>query len=146
MKKEEKQPSEIIQDFIDYLKYCQGEYTNALAAVEEESAKEQDFFHAIEFESNGNKLSKIARQLHDSRVRRRENKIIVEKYHLIYKFTTNEKNKQLLGQLKGLIKEQHLEETRMMCNKKYHPRTDYGKELLKDCINVEKEGEQDDNT
>ena len=145
-KKEEKAPSEVIQDFLNYLKYCQGEYIKALAIVEEESAKEQDFFHAMEFESNGNKLAKIARELHNSRVRRRENKNIVEKYHVIYKFTINEKNKQMIGQFKTLLSDQQKEESKMACNKRYHPRTEYGKELLKDFVSTEKEGEPNDNT
>lgn len=145
MKHTEILPSERISEFLDWLKECQNIFDEAVAVVENESDKEQDFLHAMEFETNGNKLAKIAREMHESRVTRRKAKEVVEKYNKLVKFTRNETNKKFIGQFKGLVREIKADEERLALPRRYHPRTEYGKELLKDCKYVVKEGDESGN-
>lgn len=71
--------SEIVGTFLDWLKEMDELQKSSWEIVIEEDAKNQDFFHEMEFETNNKKRSVIATRLHNSRVRRREAKDISKK-------------------------------------------------------------------
>lgn len=121
-KRPEKRPSEVIQDFLAYLETCRAECGQAQADVAKEDAKRQDFIHAIEFENNCKKRSKIATQEHLSRKRRRIAKDKVLELEKIVAFVNSEKNKPFLKSLRGLIKEQQSVETYLSSERIYKPR------------------------
>ena len=52
-------PSEVLSEFLATLKSYQEEYEAAKATVQEEEAKQQDFWHALEFEQNNKQRSGI---------------------------------------------------------------------------------------
>ena len=66
--------SEVVEAFMDWLKWAEELQKASWEIVLEEDAKNQDFFHEMEFESKCKKRSLIATRLHDSRVRRRKAK------------------------------------------------------------------------
>ena len=133
----EKYPSEIVGEFLEWLKKCQTIYDNATYIVNFEEEKEQDFLHALEFETSSKKRNKIATAMHESRVKRREAKERIARYGKLVKFIRLEQSKKFLGQLKGLVKEIKTEEDSLMkTGRTYHPRTDYGKQFFM------KEGEE----
>lgn len=105
-KQPEKKPSEVIQDFLVYLEICRTECKQAQADMAKEDAKRQDFLHAIEFENNCKKRSKIATQEHLSRKRRRIAKDKALELEKVVAFMNSEKNKPFLKALRGLVKEQ----------------------------------------
>lgn len=121
-KQPEKKPSEVIQDFLDYLEICRTEYKQAQADVAKEDTKRQDFLHAIEFENNCKERSKIATQEHLSRKRRRAAKDKVLELEKVVAFINSEKNKPLLKSLRGLVKEQKAVEEYLSSERIYKPR------------------------
>lgn len=120
--KKEKEPSEIIQEFLDFLEVCRNECEIAKADMAREDAKRQDFLHAIEFENNCKKRSKIATQEHLSRKRRRIAKDNVQKLEKVVAFANSEKNKPFLRALRGLIKEQQAVEEYLSSERIYKTR------------------------
>lgn len=122
----EKKPSEIIQDFLDYLENCRAECKQAQADVAQEDIKKQDFLHALEFEGSCKKRSKIATQAHLSRKRRREAKDRVLELEKVVAFMNSERNKPLLKALRGLAKEQKAVEDYLSSERTYKPRAGDG--------------------
>lgn len=118
----DKEPSVILQEFLDYLTDCKKQYKEAQAVMQKEDSKRQDFVHAIEFENNCKKRSKIATQEHLSRKRRRAAKDKVLKLEKIVKFTESERNKAFINALKGLVKEQKNTEDYLKSDRIYKPR------------------------
>lgn len=118
----QKQPSEILQEFLDFLEVCRTEHKQAQADVAKEDAKRQDFLHAIEFENSCKERSKIATQEHLSRKRRRVAKDKVQELEKVVAFVNSEKNKPFLKALRGLVKEQQGVETYLSSERIYKPR------------------------
>ena len=121
-----KQPSETIQDFLDYLEACRVKYKQAQADVAQEDAKKQDILHALEFEGNCKMRSKIATQAHLSRKRRRVVKDRVLELEKVVAFMNSERNKPLLKALRGLVKEQKAVEEYLNSERIYKPRAGDG--------------------
>ncbi len=115
-------PSEVIQNFLDFLEVCQKECEAARSEVAKEDAKKQDFLHAMEFEENEDELTKIAVQTHLSRRNRRLNKDKVQELEKITAFVSSEKNKLFLKLLRGLIREQKQVEEYLYNERTYIPR------------------------
>lgn len=66
--------SEVVGAFLDWLKYAEELHKASWDIVIKEDAKNQDFFHEMEFETKSKKRALIATRLHNSRVRRRDAK------------------------------------------------------------------------
>ena len=122
MKKQEKNPSDVLSEFLDFLESCQKEYERAKEDVANEDAKKQDFLHAIEFERNCKERSKISTKLHISRCRRRDGKDRMMRLEKIVSFAGSEKNKPFLRTMRGLIKEQVKTEQYLDGERIYKPR------------------------
>lgn len=120
----EKKPSEVLQEFVDWLKQCQDEYEGSKAIIREEEAKEVDFFHAIEFETKSKQRSKITTIFHNSLVRRRVAKDRMQILEKVVLFSRKENSKLFFRELKRIIKEQEAEEERIFGEREYKPRTD----------------------
>lgn len=122
----EKKPSEVLQEFLEFLETCRTEHKKAQADVAREDAKRQDFLHAIEFENNCKKRSKIATQEHLSRKCRRVAKDKVLETEKVVAFVESEKNKQFLKAIRGLIREQQKTEEYLTGERTYKPRAGDG--------------------
>ena len=117
-------PSEVLSEFLATIKSYQEEYEAAKAIVQEEEAKQQDFWHALEFEQNNKQRSKIATTIHKSRVRRREAKDRMQMLEKVVQFARREQTKLLFREIKGLVKEQTAIEERLHSKREWKPRTD----------------------
>lgn len=95
--------SEGIKQFTDFVKENSKLYQIALENMKTEDKRLQDFLHAIEFESNAKKRSKICTKLHRSRVERRKYKDIVEEREEIVIFFSDPQHKKTLDQLSQLL-------------------------------------------
>ena len=95
--------SEGIKQFLDFVSENKKIYEIALENMKAEEKKLQDFLHAIEFESNSKKRSKICTRLHRSRVERRKYKDIVEEREEIELFFLDPQHKKTLDQLTQLL-------------------------------------------
>ncbi len=95
--------SEGIKQFLDFVDENKKIYETALENMKAEEKKLQDFLHAIEFESNAKKRSKICTKLHRSRIERRKYKDIVEEREEIAIFFSDPQHKKTLEQLSQLL-------------------------------------------
>lgn len=125
---ENKSPSDVLQEFLDYLESCRTEYETAKADMEKEDAKKQDFLHSLEFEDNCKKRSIIATQAHLSRKKRRASKDKVERLEKVVVFMSSERNKPFLKTIRGLIKEQKRTEEYLNSERVYKLRGGSGNE------------------
>lgn len=121
MREEDKnrRPSEVINDFLDYLYWVKSEQESAWAIVETEDAKIQDYLHKLEFCNDCGERSRIATEWHKSRVKRRAAKDKAKEYSEIYKFLADTKNKWVINAIKKLAGDQKHEEDYVRSERKY---------------------------
>lgn len=119
-----KHPSEVLQEFLDYIDACRVECKAAQETVAAEDAKRQDFLHAIEFETNCKARSKIATQEHLSRKKRRAAKDKVLEMEKVVAFANSERNKPFFKAIRGLIREQKSTEEYLESERIYKLRGD----------------------
>ena len=120
---DDRKPSEVIQEFLDYLKSLSEEYEDCKAVIAEEDAKKQDFLHALEFQMNNKERSKIATIIHLSRLRRRTAKDKTEMLENVVQFFRKEQSKLFIKTLKIMLANQQKEEERLEGERTYIPRT-----------------------
>ena len=120
---DEKKPSEVIEEFLDWAKSCSIEYEASKAIVAEEDAKWQDFLHALEFQGDAKERAKIATIIHRSREHRREAKDKMELLEKTVAFLRREQTKLFLKSLRVLAQDQKREEERLAGDRTYIPRT-----------------------
>ena len=120
---DEKKPSEILSEFITWLKTCSEDYESCRTIVNEEDAKWQDFLHALEFQGDAKERAKIATIIHRSRERRREAKDRMELLEKPVTFLRREQTKLFLKSLRVLAQDQRREEERLAGDRTYIPRT-----------------------
>ena len=68
----EMKPSEVMQNFLDYMKDCQREYQTCMVEVHKHDKRVQDFLHGFEFAKDRQERSRIATQVSLSRKERRK--------------------------------------------------------------------------
>ena len=112
MQKTEKKPSEVIQDFVNYLNNTKEIYENAKKKCEEYDSKERLVYWAHKFEFAKDKLerNRLATAYQAERKQRREYKDICDTYEKIYKFIISDNNKSTLKRMQGMINIQNREE------------------------------------
>ena len=103
-------PSEIIDEFLNFLKYCDKEY--------------KDFLHDIEFAHNYDERCKIATRVHKQRNDRRAMKDRVEFVEKVAKFYSDKQNKQFIDRLKNLLADQKKAEEYVLNERHYNRRGD----------------------
>ena len=135
-------PSKVLADFVEYLKSCQDLYETSKSIVKEEDLKEQDFFHALEFEDKCEVRSRTSTMIHKSRKARRQAKNDMEMVEKIVTFCRKEQTKLFVKQLKQLSAEQKSEEERLNGERIYKPRSSVWKEIQGN----QKEGDSNDST
>lgn len=102
-KKTEKNPSEIIQDFLDLMKSSQKEYQECVSKVwQYDKKKPVDYMHDFEFINNCRERSKLSTKIHKERIERRKYKDRAERMEKLAKFYSDKQNKQFLDKLSSL--------------------------------------------
>ena len=126
---DDRKPSEIVTEFLEWAKGCSAEYESCKAIVAEEDAKWQDFLHALEFQGDNKERAKIATIIHRSREHRRAAKDKMELLEKVIVFLRREQTKMFLKSLKVLIQDQQREEERLAGDRIYVPRTSVWQEF-----------------
>ncbi len=119
---DKQKPSEIIEEFLNWLESCKDEYEENYAIAGEEDKKVQDFLHAMEFAENKQERNRIATQLQQSRKRRRAAKDKVLELEKIYNFYKDQGNRPVLKKLRGIVPNQKRTEEYLASERKYKPR------------------------
>ena len=127
----DKKPSQVIQEFIDYLKNCQDAYEEAKSQVWEEESKHQDFWHLLEFDMDSKSRAKTATVIHESRLRRRKAKNQMELLENVVQFSRQERTKMFIQTARSMLRQQIAEEERLENQREYKPRTYIWDELKK---------------
>lgn len=104
MKQENRQPSQIIKTFLDFVENAKAEYTFNLEAMKNEERITQDYLHKLELEGlNCRERSKLATQLAANRQARRNYKDAVEELEPIVFFFEDAHNRKLFNQMVQLL-------------------------------------------
>lgn len=117
-----KNPSEYISEFLDFISNINSAYNDCLDEMKKQEQLTQDYLHSLELDDlRYDERNKIATKLATNRKDRRYFKDRVEEYEPIIKFLNEPKNKQLINQLKQVLGECRKMENRH-CNRFYIPR------------------------
>ena len=119
---EEKKPSEILEEFLEFLKYCVKEYQECVTKVYKYDKMNQDYLHDIEFAHNYDERCKLATQIHKQRNDRRAMKDRAEFVEKIAKFCADKQNKQFIDRIKTLLAEQEKSEQYVLSERHYNRR------------------------
>lgn len=119
---ENKKPSEVLTDILDYMKDCQKEYQDCSSAVWKHDRCVQDFLHEFEFSAGKQERNRIATRLSRSRKERRKLKDRAQLMENVAKFYSDKSNRQFFEKLKSLINEQRKVEEYLESERVYKPR------------------------
>lgn len=118
----EKEISEVLQEFLNYIDRCKNEYESAHAAVGKEDKRLQDLLHELEFASDRNARNKVATKFQNSRRERRKQKDELMRRQLIVDFFNEPQNKKVLNNLRQLLGRQRTQEEFLNGKREYKPR------------------------
>lgn len=112
MEKKNKKPSDITQEFVDYLEESRKIYEYAKRKCEEYDSMERHIYwaHKFEFAKDRNERNRLATEYQNERKERRRYKNICDEYKTLVNFINSDNNKGALKRLKGLIDVQKKEE------------------------------------
>lgn len=106
-KKQERAPSEVIQEFLDLMRSSQKEYQECISKVwQYDKKKPVDYMHDFEFMNNCRERSKLSTKIHNERIERRKHKDRAERSEKLAKFYADKQNKQFLDRLNSLVEAQ----------------------------------------
>ena len=118
----EKEISEVLQDFLNYIDQCKIEHEAAEDKVRREDRRLQDLLHELEFAENREKRNKVATKFQQSRKERRRQKDELMRRQLIVDFFNEPQNKKVLNNLRQLLGRQRTQEEFLSGKREYKPR------------------------
>lgn len=124
MRKREKEPSEVLSDFLNYIDQCRHDYQAAHDAVGMEDKRPQDLLHGLEFAADENEKRRAGTKLQQSRRIRRQEKDEVKRLDLIVRFFDEPGNKGTLNKMRQLLGKQRKEEEYLNGERHYYKRVD----------------------
>ena len=124
MRKREKEPSEVLSDFLNYIDQCRHDYQAAHDAVGIEDKRLQDLLHGLEFAADENEKRRARTKLQQSRRERRQKKDEVKRLELIVRFFDEPGNKGTLNKMRQLLGKQRKEEEYLNGERHYYKRVD----------------------
>jgi len=123
MKQTKPRPSEVLENFLNYIDECRTNYQNAVNAVEEADKKELiDLVHDIEFAKDKLERNRVATRFQRSRLERRKNKDIVDELEDIVKFFDELNHRNTLNKMRQLLTKQKKTEEYVHGEREYKPR------------------------
>lgn len=119
--KAEKKPSEIVQEFIDFLEDSKTEYEEAKAKCDKYDSIDRHicWAHKFELASDKNERNRLATAYQKERLDRRECKNTVDRLKIIHDFMCSDNNKSTLKRMKGMISVQKHQEEYLDNEKEY---------------------------
>lgn len=118
----EKEVSEVIAEFLNYIDCCRNDYKAAHEAVGKEDKRLQDLLHEMEFSEGENGKRRAATRLRNSRRERRRQKDEVMRQELIVSFFDEPQNKKVLNNLRQILGRQRKQEEFLKGKREYKPR------------------------
>lgn len=101
-----KNPSEYITEFLNFLSSVESSYNFCLSEMKRQEQLTQDYLHSLELDDlRYEERNKVATKLAINRKDRRYYKDRVEEYEPIVKFLNEQKNKNVVNQLKQVLGE-----------------------------------------
>lgn len=122
MSKREKDPSEVISDFLNYIDQIRCDYKKAHDAVKREDKRLQDLLHELEFAEGENEKRRAGTKLQQSRRERRQQKDNVMRLELIVQFFDEPTHKNTLNKMRQLLGRQRKQEEFLDGERHYNPR------------------------
>lgn len=122
MRKREKEPSEVLADFLNYIDWIRHDYQEARDAVGMEDKRLQDLLHGLEFAADENEKRRAGTKLQQSRRIRREAKDEVKRLELIVRFFDESNPKNTLNKMRQLLGKQRKEEEYLNGERHYNNR------------------------
>ena len=99
-----KNPSEYITEFLNFLSSVESSYNFCLSEMKRQEQLTQDYLHSLELDNlKYEERNKVATKLAINRKDRRYYKDRVEEYEPIVKFLNEQKNKNVVNQLKQVL-------------------------------------------
>lgn len=121
-----KNPSEYISEFLNFVSSVESSYNYCLAEMKKQEQLTQDYLHSLELDDlRYDERNKVATKLAMNRKDRRYYKDRVEEYEPIMKFLNEQRNKQMINQLKNVLGEVKKQE-------QYHNKRFYIPKVLKE--------------
>ena len=118
----DKEVSDVLQEFLNYIDQCRNSYQLAQGAVELEDKRLQDLLHELEFAENVNEKRRSGTKLQQSRRERRRQKDEVKRLRLLIEFFNDPANKSTLNKMRQLLGRQRKEEEFLNGDRIYKPR------------------------
>lgn len=122
MDKKEKEVSEILEDFLNYIDLCRNEYQAARDEVALEDKRLQDLLHELEFSVGENEKRRAATKFKQSRQRRRRAKNETIRLQPIVDFFNEQESRKTLNRMRQLLGQQRKKEKFLNGDKEYKPR------------------------
>lgn len=124
MSKTDKQPSEVLQEFLTYVEQVRQEYKDAYEAVGTEDKRLQDLLHELEFAEDKLERNKIATRFQRSRRERRKNKDKVQRLEILVDFFDSANHKNTMNKMRQMINRQEQREEYLNNERQYKPRVE----------------------
>ena len=122
MNKKEKEPSEVLSDFLNYIDRCRYEYQRANDAVKTEDKRLQDLLHELEFAEDKAARNRVATKFQRSRKERRRQKDEMMRLELIVQFFDEPTPKSAINKMRQLLGKQRKNEEFLNGERHYNKR------------------------
>ena len=123
-KEKEKEPSEVLSDFLNYIDRIRYEYKAAQEAVKIEDMRLQDFLHEMEFAEDKAERNRVATRLQRSRKERRRQKDEMKRLELIVQFFDDPNPKSTINKMRQILGKQRKQEEYLNGERHYNKRVD----------------------
>lgn len=120
----EKEVSEALQEFLNFVDACRNQYQAAYDAVGLEDRRLQDLLHALEFAEGEKEKRKASTKLRQSRRERRKAKDELKRLEAIVDFFNETSHKSTLNKMRQLLGKQRKTEEYLNGERVYKPRVE----------------------
>lgn len=124
MSKKEKEPSEVLSGFLEYINSCREQYQAALEAVKTEERRLQDLLHELEFAEDKAARNRVATKLQRSRRERRHQKDEMMRRELVVQFFDDPTPKSTINKMRQILGRQRKQEEYLNGERHYNKRVD----------------------
>lgn len=118
----EKEPSEVLSEFLAYIDRIRYDYKAAHDAVKKEERRLQDLLHDIEFAEGENEKRRAGTRLQQSRRNRRQKKEEMMRIELVVQFFDEPTQKSSINKMRQLLGKQRKQEEFLDGERHYNPR------------------------
>ena len=118
----EKEPSEVLSEFLAYIDRIRYDYKAAHDAVKKEEKRLQDLLHDIEFAEGENEKRRAGTRLQQSRKSRRRKKDEMMRLEIVVQFFDESTQKSTINKMRQLLGKQRKQEEFLNGERHYNKR------------------------